>query len=323
MITILAGGTGGAKLARGFASVLPPGELHVVVNTGDDCSFYGLRVSPDVDMAIYTLAGLLNQVQGWGLYGDTSAVAERLQALGENLWFNLGDQDLAVQLLRNAWYEKGGTPTGFARWLGETLGINAVVLPMTDDHVETRIVTKNGDRHFEEYLLKDRGCGTVQKIWFQGAEVSRPTVEVLTALRESNVIIFGPSNPLVSIGPILALPDVREVIENSSALKIAISPIVGGKVIKGPLASMMLDLGMEPSSFTIAGIYEGLIHTFVLDKEDSEQAQRIKQKLNTEVITLDTRMTDKERETALASDLLEYVDSRGAVGGWNNRHSTV
>lgn len=306
MITIFAGGTGGAKLARGFAALLPPGKLTVVANTGDDWSFYGLRVSPDVDMIIYTLAGMLNQTQGWGLSGDTSKVADELRRFGETVWFNLGDRDLAVQLLRNVWYEKGGKPTGFVGWLGDTLKINARVLPMTDDRVETMIVTEKGERHFEEYLLEDKGKGTIQRIRFKGIEAARPSEAVLRMLSLSKMIVLGPSNPFVSIGPILGLPGICEALKENKGLKIAVSPIVGGKAIKGPLARMMLDLGMEVSPFSVAHLYRNLIDYFVLDSSDAQHRQRIEE-LGVKVLLMDTMMPNPEKEIIFANNFLQSL----------------
>jgi LPPG:FO 2-phospho-L-lactate transferase len=309
MITVLTGGTGGAKLARGLAAIMPPGELKVVVNTGDDWTFYGLQISPDVDMVLYTLAGILDEERGWGIRGDSFRVVERLRHLGENVWFNVGDQDLAFQLKRNAWLGNGGTPTGFAIWLSRLLHINAEVLPMTDAHVETRILTENGDWHFEEYLVKEKAKGAVRKIWFRGMEAARPSDEVLNAIRCSDAIIFGPSNPLVSNGPILSVPGLREEIKFSKAVKVAISPVVGKRAIKGPLVQMMTDLHLDVSALGVAGVYRDLLDVFVLDQEDVELAGQIAAEFGFRVLFENTRMVSPEKEIALACAVVECIRS--------------
>lgn len=307
MLTILAGGTGGAKLARGFAAFLPPLEMNIIVNTGDDYSFYGLQVSPDVDMVIYLLAGLLDENRGWGLRDETFTIVELLNNSGEDVWFNLGDKDLVNQLKRLQFYTQGGTPTEFAKILTRNLGVKATVLPMTDQHVETRIVTESGNRHFEEYLLADQCRGNINEILFQGIESARPTAEVLNAIRTSRLIVFGPSNPLVSIGPILALPGFKEALRDSRALKVAVSPIIGGKALKGPLAGMLQKLNLEVSSFGVAGFYQDIADIFFIDEEDAGLAENISLHYGLQVITGDIRMPGAEREKALAQSLYQLL----------------
>ncbi|HHV56596.1 MAG TPA: 2-phospho-L-lactate transferase [Firmicutes bacterium] len=307
MYTVLTGGTGGVKIARGLAAVLPPGELRVIVNTGDDISFYGIKVSPDVDMVLYALAGLLNEKQGWGLVGDTFNVCEQLSLFGEDIWFHLGDRDLAVQLKRNQWYRSGKTPSAFARHLARKLGVGVTVLPMTDGHVRTIVETDRGDMHFEEYLLKPSSDVRVRGIRFEGAAASCPTSAVLDALDNADVILFGPSNPLVSINPILSLKGVRKRIQSAKALKVGVSPIIGSQAIKGPLTRMMADLGIEVSAFGVASMYQTLLDVFVIDEKDAVLAEKINSELGFRVVTTDIRMDRREKEVSLAQFLLEQI----------------
>lgn len=268
---VLAGGTGGAKLARGMLDVVGGERLTVIANTGDDIEIYGAHVSPDPDLVTFWLADRIDP-RGWGLDGDTFAVMDGLRRLGEQVWFNLGDQDLAVGIQRIEAMRSGARLTDAQLALAERLGLQAHVLPMSDQPVRTRISADGRWWGLQEFMIQARSEGEIQDVQFRGAGVAQPTPEVLRSLAQAEVIVIGPSNPIISIGPILAVDGLREALVNSPAPVVAVSPLVGGQVLKGPTAAFMHWAGVEVSAAGLTRIYAGLIDGLVCDEPpDPEQ----------------------------------------------------
>jgi len=269
-IVALAGGVGGAKLALGLARVLPPGDLTVIVNTGDDFSQFGLAISPDLDTVMYTLAGVANPETGWGLAGDTTQMLDMLREYGEAPWFGLGDRDLATHLLRTQWLAEGMSLTAVTQRLAARLGVTQTVLPMSDDPVRTLVDTvEHGQLAFQEYFVRHRWQPVVTRISYAGTEVARPSAAALTALQMADAVVICPSNPLLSIGPILAVPGLREALADKPV--VAVTPLVSGAALKGPAAKLMDELGWVVSPPSVAAYYGDLLDGFVLDQRDSEQ----------------------------------------------------
>ena len=285
MWAALAGGVGGAKLARGLAALAPEfiDEVRVIVNTGDDFTLHGLRISPDIDTVLYTLAGIANPNTGWGITGDTTNTQEQLARLGVDTWFWLGDRDLATHVMRTHWLSKGQTLTEVTERLARALGISPAIdiLPMTDDLVATEVQTAAGWLAFQDYFVRRHHADAVRAVRFAGISRAQPTPAVLTALRQAEVVVFCPSNPIVSIGPILTLRGVRQAIEHRGSVGssrcccVAVSPIVGGRALKGPADTMLASLGFEASALGVARLYEGLIDIFVIDETDAHLAPQI------------------------------------------------
>jgi LPPG:FO 2-phospho-L-lactate transferase len=264
-VVLLAGGTGGAKLARGLLDVVDPAELVVIANTADDLEIYGAYVSPDPDLVTFTLADRIDD-RGWGLAGDTFHVMDGLRELGVDVWFNLGDRDLAIGIERARALDEGGRLTDAQAAIAQAFGVRAKVLPMSDRPVRTRALTSHGWRSLQEFMIRDRAEGEVRDVDFRGRGSARPTPEVLDALRNPRAIVIGPSNPIISIGPILALDLVRETIRDSPAPVVAVSPLVHGKSLKGPTAAFMSGAGLPLSSDGIAMAYEGLLDGLIADQ---------------------------------------------------------
>jgi LPPG:FO 2-phospho-L-lactate transferase len=286
-VVVLAGGTGGAMLAAGFQSVLPVGDITVIANTADDDEFWGLVVSPDVDAVIYRLVGAFNTQAGYGVMGDTFHTLEALERLGEPAWFRIGDNDFATHLVRAEMLRHGHRLTETALELCRRWGIDARVLPMTDDRVRTRFVTDVGDLSFQEYFVRERLAPALRRIDFVGIDAARPTPEVLNALAEADLVVIGPSNPLISIAPILGV--LRAKLPRDRT--VAISPIVGVAALKGPTVSMMLAMGHEASPVSVARIYTDVAGAFAIDNSDAELASEI-EALGYRAIVCDTVMRD-------------------------------
>ncbi len=274
-VLAIAGGVGGAKLAVGLAGVLPPGDLTVAVNTGDDDIFHGLHVSPDVDTVTYALAGMTNRETGWGVDGDTFRAIDSLGRLGGESWFRLGDVDLGLHLRRTELLMEGCTLSEATLTIAQALGVRHAVVPVSDDSVRTIALTECGEMAFQEYFVKHRCEPRLTGVRFNGAESALPSPGFWRGLAEADVVVFCPSNPVVSIGPTLAIPGIRDAVAQSSAVRIAVSSIVGGEALKGPAAKMMAELGEEVSNAGVARRYAGLIDALVIDAGDAAEAPAV------------------------------------------------
>jgi LPPG:FO 2-phospho-L-lactate transferase len=268
-VVILAGGTGGAKLAAGAQEELGS-DLTVIANTGDDVELLGVHVSPDPDLVTYWLSGEIDAERGWGIKGDTFTVFERLAKLGAPSWFGLSDRDLATCLYRREFISEGGRLTDAQSQIARALGVRAAVLPMSDEPVRTIVRTEAGPRGLQEYLIVDGGRPDVLGVELDGIAEARPTREVLAAIAAADAIVLGPSNPVISIGPILAVPGIRKALADSRAPVVAVSPFVAGKVVKGPTERFMAATGRPPTAAGVASLYTGLIDGMVVDEDDPD-----------------------------------------------------
>ncbi|MGD9538814.1 MAG: 2-phospho-L-lactate transferase [Alphaproteobacteria bacterium] len=271
-IVILAGGVGGAKMVQGFAELCAPERLAVIGNVADDWEFHGLWVSPDIDTVTYTLAGLIDEAKGWGVREESFRALDVLKRLGKETWMQLGDQDLGLHIYRTERRRAGERPSLIARDIARKLGVEVPILLPTDDPIHTKVQTPDGWLAFQEYFVRERCSPPVYDVRFDGIESASATPEALAALNAAELIVIAPSNPIVSIGPILAVPGIRRAIERSKALRVAISPIVGGRTIKGPAADMMHTMGHDPSIAGVATLYRGLMDAFVVDERDRDAA---------------------------------------------------
>jgi LPPG:FO 2-phospho-L-lactate transferase len=308
-VVVLAGGVGGAKLAHGLQAVVG-NELSVVVNTGDDLARHGLTVCPDHDTVMYNLAGLDDREQGWGIRGETYAAAEQLAVYGEETWFRLGDRDLAVHIVRTARLQAGARPTEVALGLQRSLGIAARILPMTDQSVRTEVLTDDGWLEFQEYFVHRHQAPEVHDVRFVGIETARPTPEVIDAFARARVVVIAPSNPIVSIGPILAVPGMREAIaaaRDRDVRVVAVSGIVGGRALKGPADRMLVSLGHESSALGVARLYAGLLDGFVLDTVDAWLAADVGA-LGMRTHAVDSVMSDDDGRLRVAREVLAFAD---------------
>jgi LPPG:FO 2-phospho-L-lactate transferase len=307
-VVLLAGGVGGAKVADGLAATVGP-DLTVIVNTGDDLELHGLAIWPDHDTVAYTLAGLDDEVRGWGLRGESWTVMDRLEALGEVEWFRLGDRDLATHIWRTDRLRAGYRPTEVALELATAMGITSRILPMADEPVRTEVRTDDGWLEFQEYFVHRHQEPTVHEVRFRGIENARPTPEGLAAIEAAEVIVIAPSNPVVSIDPILALSGMRDAL--SGALDrgvpiIAISGIIGGKALKGPADRMLASVGEVSSAVGVAARYEPLISHFVMDQVDSASLHSM-EVLGINTLVTDTIMTDDAARARLAGEVLRFA----------------
>lgn len=308
-ILALCGGVGGAKLALGLARLLPPERLTVVVNTGDDFDHMGLRVCPDLDTVMYTLAGQNNQAQGWGLADESWRLMERLVALGGEDWFQLGDLDLATHILRNHWLREGQSLTQVTARLAQSMGVATPLIPMSDDPVSTLVHTADGRTlPFQQYFVRERCQPVVARLEFAGAAVARPHPLLLQQLADSDTagVVICPSNPYLSIDPLLRLPGVREALQRSNAPVVAVAPIVAGGAIKGPTAKIMSELGVPVTPTAVAQHYRDFLDGFVLDQQDAGQADAIAA-LGVTVAMEQTVMQTLADRTALAAATLELI----------------
>jgi LPPG:FO 2-phospho-L-lactate transferase len=300
-VALLAGGTGGAKLAAGMQKEVGP-DLAVIANTGDDVEALGVHVSPDPDLVTYWLSGEIDAERGWGIKGDEFVVFDRLKQLGAPSWFGLSDRDLAACLYRRQFLDEGGRPTDAQAQIARGLGVEARVLPMCDTPVRTRVMTPGGERGLQEYLILDGGQPQVLGVQLEGIEAAEPTPEVLEALRNAEVIVIGPSNPVISIGPILAVPGIREAIAASPAPVVAVSPYVAGAVVKGPTDRFMEGISRPTTAAGVASLYTGLIDAMVVDEGDPDPPPA-------EIPTLATRtlMEGAAGRVRLARIVLDYA----------------
>jgi len=304
-VVALAGGVGGAKLADGLQAHIGA-DLTVVVNTGDDCWRHGLLVMPDHDTVLYNLAGIEQVEWGWGIEGDTHATMAQLGVYGEETWFGLGDRDLALHIVRTARLRAGSRLTEACLGAQRSLGIPARILPMSDDPVATEVRTADGWLEFQEYFVHQRQAPDVLELRFAGIGTAAPTPEVLAAVAAADAIVIAPSNPLVSVAPILAVAGLRDAIAAARARGVpvaAVSPIIGGKALKGPADRMLAALGHESSALGVARLYADLVDTFVLDGEDAGAAAEV-EALGLRPVVTDTIMTDDESRARLAGEVL-------------------
>jgi len=308
-IVALAGGVGAARFLRGLVRVAAPEDITVIVNTGDDRAFYGVHVSPDIDIVTYTLAGRVDRQRGFGLEGDSFSVIEALGALGHETWFRLGDADFATCQHRTLQLAGGAGLASVTDDIRRRFGVSSRLLPMSEDPCPTLVELSDGGRvHFEEYLVRDGAPSDVEGVDLSAARAATPGPGVLEALRDARSIIFCPSNPVVSIGPILAVPGVRDAVRESEAPVVAISPIVAGAPVKGPADALLRGTGSEVSARGVARLYRDLADGFVLDSRDADEVADV-QALGLRCIALDTLMSDPGVAERLARDVLELADS--------------
>ncbi|MBO0611010.1 2-phospho-L-lactate transferase [Myceligenerans salitolerans] len=331
-VTLLAGGVGGARLAHGLDLALrPPSHepvtastdltapgsepvaapgsaearhpLTVVVNVGDDTELHGLWISPDIDTVLYTLAGLNDEERGWGLRGESYATLGQLARLGEDTWFTLGDKDLATHIARTARLRSGTPLSTVTSQIAESLGVRPRVVPVTDDRLATMVDTPSGRLGFQEYFVGHQHADEVLGLHFEGAEATRPAPGVIDALRDAELVLLAPSNPFLSIDPVLAVPGVRDALAGTAARRVAVSPIVGGAAIKGPAAKILESLGHEVSALGVARLYTGLVDVMCIDERDSHLSGPVAD-LGFEVLVTDTIMGGPEGRARLAHELL-------------------
>ncbi|MBN1202756.1 MAG: 2-phospho-L-lactate transferase [Anaerolineae bacterium] len=303
-VVALAGGVGGAKLVYGLSQVVPPERFTVIGNVADDFDLYGLHISPDLDTVMYTLAGVANPATGWGVADDTWNMLDMLDRYGEDVWFRLGDRDVATHVLRTMWLNEGHTLTEITARLLERLGVRCQLLPVTDDPVHTLIDTlEHGTLGFQDYFVRHRWQPTVRRVWYRYAEQACMTDAVAGALSDADVIIFCPSNPVLSIDPLLVVPGVREAITARQGVCVAVSPFIGGKAVKGPAAKLMGELGLDISPCGLCQYYAGLLDGLVIDTSDQDQppAEGIPR------LVTQTLMQSSEDKIRLAGDVIDWV----------------
>jgi LPPG:FO 2-phospho-L-lactate transferase len=306
VITLLSGGTGGARLARGMLDLLGSDSLAVVANTGDDIAAFGLHVSPDPDLVTYWLAGVIDEERGFGIEGESFNAFEQLVRLGAPGWFRLGDADLATCLLRTGLLHDGERLTEIARVIAEGFGVGAAVLPMCDEPVQTYIKTEGEWRHFQEYLIMQHAEPPIEGVEFRGVEQARLTREVERAIQASEAIVIGPSNPIASIGPILAVPGIRESLHDADSPVVAVSPLVGGHSIKGPTESFLAWAGLELDDRAIATQYAGLIDGLVVDRGSPTGRASLS---GVVLHQTDALMPDSAARVRVAGETLEFARS--------------
>ncbi len=302
-ITALAGGIGASKFLLGLSRVMPPEEITVIANTGDDIEMFGLRVCPDIDTVIYTLAGTINEETGWGIKQDTFESLKWIARYTDAAWFNLGDRDLATHIYRTHALRQGRTLAEVTEHISRALGVRSRILPMSDGYTPTRVVTDEGEMHFQEYFVRRRCEPQVREIRFDNIEQAEPAAGVESAILDADTVIICPSNPFISIGPILAVPGIRRLLKQTSANVIAITPIIAGRALKGPAADMLRDLGHEVSALGVARVYRDIADLFVLDETDGELRAAI-EALGLRVMITNTVMSTLEDKERLAKEVL-------------------
>jgi len=304
MIVVLAGGVGAARFLQGLVQVVPQNRLTVIVNTGDDRDFYGLHVSPDIDIVTYTLAGLVEETHGWGIRNDTYNTMQQLTGYGNEDWFLLGDRDLATHIHRTNLLRQGKTLSEVTENLRLHFGLGIRMLLMSDQPVTTHIQTPVGLLHFQEYMVKRHCVDEVQDVLFVGASEARPAPGVLDAIKDAEAILIAPSNPIVSIGSILAVPGIHDALHEASGMVVAISPIVGGAPIKGPADKLMSGLGIEVTPVGVARCYRDFLDVMVIDEQDAHFVGQIED-LGIPAVATNTIMRDSEAKATLARNVLE------------------
>lgn len=303
MIVVLAGGVGAARFLQGVVQVVPQQELTAIVNTGDDRDFYGLHVSPDIDIVMYTLAGMVDEEHGWGIRNDTYATMQQLTHYGNEDWFMLGDRDLATHIHRTNLLRQGKTLSEITDGLRQRLELELQILPMTDHAVATHIQTPAGLMHFQEYMVLRRCSDEVQDVVFVGAKEAKPAPGVLDAIKNADAILLAPSNPIVSIGSILAIPGIHDALHEAKGMVVAVSPIIGGVPIKGPADKLMRGLHMDVSAVGVARCYRDFLDVMVIDEQDASLVNEIED-LGIPTVVTDTIMRDSASKAALARTVL-------------------
>jgi len=305
MIVTLAGGVGAARFLEGLVQVVPPETITAIVNTGDDFELHGLHIAPDLDIVTCTLAGVIDRAQGWGITDDSYACLEWLGRLGAPTWFNLGDRDLALHIQRTALLRAGHTLSQVVEQFRRAFGVTVRILPMSDQPVPTHVLTPAGELHFEEYFVQRRAADEVLGVRFAGVEQAAPAPGVPDAILEAETVILAPSNPIVSIGPILAVPGIRAALRQTSAPVVAVSPIVGGAAIKGPAVPLMRAAGLEISAVGIAQTYRDLLDVLVIDQVDAALKDAV-EALGIRAIVTDTIMRGPAEKANLARVALQH-----------------
>jgi LPPG:FO 2-phospho-L-lactate transferase len=312
MITVLTGGTGGAKFVDGLRQVVPPEQLTLIVNTGDDLLWWGLYVSPDLDSITYVLAGMLSRERGWGVKGDTFFCLQHMGQLGQPIWFHAGDRDLAVHILRSKLMAEGKTLSEVTAEICDKLGVKARILPMSNSRVETRVGTPIGELSFEEYFVQRWYQDPVESVRFAGAADAEPAPGVLEAILSADVVLLAPSNPITSVGPILAVPGVRDALQKTKGRIAAVSPIVGGEAVAGPAGILMTSQGLPVSIAGVAEAYHDFLDVLVVDVRDAQAAEELRQ-TGVRVHVAKTIMQTSEDKANLASEVLSAVAGKTAA----------
>lgn len=304
MITVLAGGTGSVKLVRGLVS--QESKVNVVSNVGDNYWLYGLYVCPDIDTIVYGLADLLDQEKGWGIKKDTFNFLRQMEVFGEETWFRIGDRDAATHLIRTNLLKNGKNLSDITKWMCEKFAVSANIIPVTDNSVETRIITEKGELHLQEFWVKHRGKDPVEGIQYIGADKARPNPEAINAIHDANIVILAPGNPLTSIGPMLQIKGIRKELSKIKKKVVAVSPLIGDKAISGPAAKYMEAAGIETNAYGLAKMYSDVCSNIVIDTKDRMLSKKI-QGLDMKVYESKITMKTKQAEDALASFILKQV----------------
>jgi len=302
LITILAGGSGSVKMVRGFASQRT--DINVVTNVGDNYWLYGMYICPDIDTITYGLADLLDHDKGWGIKKDTFGFLRQMEIFGEETWFRIGDRDTATHLTRTNMLKNGKSLSYITKWMCEKLSIEIKIVPVTDNTIETRIITDRGDLHLQEFWVKHRGLDEVKGIEYQGAEKVRPNPDAMNAIHDSNLIVIAPGNPLTSIGPLLAIKGIRKELAKKKTKVVAISPIIGNSAISGPTGKYLEAAGIEVSALGVAKMYADVCSNIIIDTKDHALTKKI-ESLNINVHETKIKMTTKQSEDALASSIIK------------------
>ena len=310
MITFLSGGTGTPKLIQGFREIINENEISIIANSADDIWLYGLYISPDIDTILYLFSGLLDEEKYWGIKNDTFHTLDFLKKYNEDIWFNLGDKDLALHLFRTKRMKEGEKLSEIVNEIAKKMGITAKIFPSSENHIETRIVTKNGeDIHFQEFWVKHRGDVNIDKVYIKNIEEAVVPSEVFETLDKSNIVIIGPSNPITSIGPIIQIKQLKRWFQKNKEKCIAISPVVGGSPISGPTAKLMKAENHESTALGVAQIYKNFCSLFIVDNQDREKKSEIEQQTGLIVEAQDIIFKDRE----VAKKLANYILHRGSI----------
>jgi len=302
LITILAGGSGSVKMVRGLAS--HRSDINVITNVGDNYWLYGMYICPDIDTITYGLSDLLDQDKGWGIKKDTFGFLRQMEIFGEETWFRIGDRDTATHLTRTNMLKNGKSLSDITKWLSEKFSIEIKIIPITDNTVETRIITDKGDLHLQEFWVKHRGMDEVKGIEYQGADKARPNPDAVSAIHDSSLIVIAPGNPLTSIGPMLAIKGIRKELAKKKNKVVAVSPIIGNAAISGPTGKYMEAAGIEVSAVGIAKMYADVCSNLIIDTKDRNQIKQI-ESLNINVHDTKIKMTNKQAEDALGASILK------------------